>query len=75
MVMDALYQWMFNQIHINGITLDVDSAVMIRYGTQEGAARGYNSAKRGRASHHRTSAESAAAKSAGRCTRVVAAVR
>ena len=51
-VMDSLYQWMFNQININGITLDLDSTVMTRYGTQEGAARGYNPAKRGRASHH-----------------------
>ena len=51
-VMDALYGWMFSQIAINGITLDLDSTVMTRYGTQEGAARGYNPAKRGRASHH-----------------------
>ena len=51
-VMDTLYQWMFNQININGIILDLDSTVMTRYGTQEGVARGYNPAKRGRASHH-----------------------
>lgn len=51
-VMDALYQWMFNQININGIALDLDSTVMTRYGVQEGAARGYNPAKRGRVSHH-----------------------
>ena len=49
--MDALYQWMFNQININGITFDLDLTVMTRYGTQEGAVRGYNPAKRGRASH------------------------
>ena len=51
-VMDSLYQWMFNHININGITLDLDSTVMTRYGIQEGAVRGYNPAKRGRASHH-----------------------
>ena len=51
-VMDALYRWMFGQISINGITLDLDSTVMTRYGTQDGAVRGYNPAKRGRASHH-----------------------
>lgn len=51
-VMDSLYPWMFGQLSINGITLDLDSTVMTRYGTQEGAARGYNPAKRGRASHH-----------------------
>ncbi len=51
-VMDPLYNWMFGQLSINGITLDLDSTVMTRYGAQEGAARGYNPAKRGRASHH-----------------------
>lgn len=51
-VMDSLYRWMFCQLSINGITLDLDSTVMTRYATQEGAARGYNPAKRGRASHH-----------------------
>ena len=51
-VMDSLYRWMFGQVAINGIALDLDSTVMTRYGTQEGAARGYNPAKRGRASHH-----------------------
>ena len=51
-VMDALYHWMFSQLSINGITLDLDSTVMTRYGAQEGAARGYNPAKRGRHSHH-----------------------
>ena len=43
---------MFDQITINGITLDLDSTVMTRYGAQQGAVRGYNPAKRGRASHH-----------------------
>jgi hypothetical protein len=51
-VMDSLYNWMFSQLSIDGITLDLDSTVMTRYGTQEGAVRGYNPAKRGRASHH-----------------------
>jgi hypothetical protein len=51
-VMDSLYQWMFGQLSINGITLDLDSTVITRYGTQEGVARGYNPAKRGRVSHH-----------------------
>ena len=43
-VMDKLYGWMFEQIAIEGITLDVDSTVMTRYGQQDGAARGYNPA-------------------------------
>jgi hypothetical protein len=51
-VMDRLYRWMFDQISTNGITLDVDSTVMTRYGGQERAAKDYNPAKRGRASHH-----------------------
>jgi hypothetical protein len=51
-VMDSLYQWMFGQIAVNGVTLDLDSTVMTRYGAQDGAARGYHPAKRGRASHH-----------------------
>ena len=51
-VMDNLYRWLFGKITINGVTLDQDSTVMTRYGTQDGAVRGYNPAKRGRASHH-----------------------
>lgn len=51
-VMDSLYRWIFAQIAINGITLDLDSTVMTRYGAQQGAARGYNPAKRGRKSQH-----------------------
>ena len=34
------------------MTLDLDSTVMTRYGQQEGAARGDNPTKPGRASHH-----------------------
>jgi hypothetical protein len=51
-VMDSLYRWMFGQLTINGITLDLDSTVMTRYGAQQGAQHGYNPAKRGRVSHH-----------------------
>lgn len=35
-----------------GYTLDLDSSVFERYGTQEGALKGYNPKKRGRPSHH-----------------------
>ncbi|GMV56258.1 MAG: hypothetical protein AMXMBFR6_20630 [Betaproteobacteria bacterium] len=34
------------------VTLDVDSTVITRNGDQEGATRGYNPGRRGRASHH-----------------------
>jgi hypothetical protein len=33
-------------------TLNLDSSVLIRYGSQQGAKRGYNPKKRGRPSHH-----------------------
>jgi hypothetical protein len=35
-----------------GHTLDLDSTVFCRYGTQEGSQIGYNPQKRGRPSHH-----------------------
>jgi len=51
-VMRTLYRWWFTQLSVNGVTLDLDSTVMTRYGHQAGAKRGYNPHKRGRASHH-----------------------
>jgi hypothetical protein len=63
-VMDSLYRWLFGHIAIDGVTLDLDSTVMTRYGTQQGAAKGYNPSKPGRLSHHPLSAT-------GDCRRVV----
>ena len=51
-VMGSLYRWLFEQLSVDRLTLDLDSTVMTRYGKQEGAARGYNPSKRGRDSHH-----------------------
>lgn len=51
-VFDQLYGWLFGQLQLDGLTLDLDSTVMTRYGVQEGAKRGYNATKRGRTSHH-----------------------
>jgi Transposase DDE domain group 1 len=51
-VFDAWYGWFFEQLKISHCTLDLDSTVMTRYGDQQGCAKGYNPAKRGRASHH-----------------------
>ena len=52
-VFDHWYSWVFDQLSIDGLTLDLDSTVMTRYGLQqEGASRGYNPKKRGRNSHH-----------------------
>jgi Transposase DDE domain group 1 len=46
------YSWMMSNIQFDHFTLDFDSSVITRYGTQDGAKRGYNPNKRGRASHH-----------------------
>jgi hypothetical protein len=51
-VSDYFYSWFFKNVKFDNFTLDVDSSVMTRYGEQEGAKKGYNPSKRGRASHH-----------------------
>ena len=40
------------QIDIGALTIDLDSSVITRYGSQEGAKKGYNPKKMGRNSHH-----------------------
>ncbi len=45
-VFGRLFAWLFSNLKIDCLTLDLDSTVMTRYGKQEGAARGYNPAKR-----------------------------
>ncbi len=52
-VFGSLYRWLFEQLHIGRVTLDLDSTVITRFGQQqEGGARGYNPSKPGRKSHH-----------------------
>lgn len=51
-VFPELGRWFFEQIKFDNYTLDVDSSVITRYGSQEGSRRGYNPHKHGRASHH-----------------------
>lgn len=51
-VFERLYGWLFAQLAVDRLTLDLDSTVMTRYGQQDGAARGYNPTKPGRLSHH-----------------------
>jgi hypothetical protein len=51
-VSDYFYSWIFDNFQFDNFTLDIDSSVMTRYGEQEGAKKGYNPNKRGRASHH-----------------------
>ena len=47
------YRWLFDKLRLNPITLDVDSTVLTRWGSQiEGSTKGYNPKNRGRASHH-----------------------
>lgn len=47
------YRWLFDKLKLNPITLDVDSTVITRWGTQtQGASKGYNPKHHGRASHH-----------------------
>jgi hypothetical protein len=51
-VSDFFFSWMFNNVLFDNYTLDCDSSVLTRYGGQDGAKRGYNPHKPGRASHH-----------------------
>lgn len=51
-VFTQLFQWFFQNLRFNNFTLDVDSTIHTRYGNQQGAKKGYNPKKPGRASHH-----------------------
>ena len=46
------FTWFFQNINIDYFTLDIDSTIMTRYGSQLGANKGYNPKKKGRVSHH-----------------------
>lgn len=49
---EYFYSWIFDNFKFDNFTLDIDSSVMTRYGEQDGAKKGYNPSKKGRASHH-----------------------
>lgn len=51
-VFPDLQAWLLNQVNIERITLDLDSTVITRSGSQQGSAKGYNPLRRGRNSHH-----------------------
>jgi hypothetical protein len=51
-IFTKLTRWFFSQVRLDNYTLDVDSTVLTRYGTQQGARKGYNPKKPGRNSHH-----------------------
>jgi hypothetical protein len=46
------FSWFIKSLQINHFTLDIDSTILTRYGAQQGAKKGYNPKKKGRASHH-----------------------
>jgi len=48
-----IYSWLFGKLSgLTKVTLDLDSTVVARNGSQEGVGRGYNPGRHGRASHH-----------------------
>jgi len=51
---DPLFEWQMERLprRNDGYTLDLDSTVFERYGTQEGSLKGHNPRKHGRPSHH-----------------------
>lgn len=51
-VFPAMQRWSMGFVDAGAITVDFDSTVITRSGTQEGSARGYNPNRRGRNSHH-----------------------
>lgn len=51
-VFTKVSRWFFSQVRLDNYTLDIDSTVLTRYGSQQGAKKGYNPKKRGRNSHH-----------------------
>ncbi len=51
-IFPALQRKIFDQVQVKKMTIDIDSTVITRYGTQEYATKGYNPEKRGKVSHH-----------------------
>jgi len=51
-IFPPMMKHLFDQIEIKQMTVDIDSTVITRYGTQEEARKGYNPQKKNRASHH-----------------------
>ena len=48
----TLMRGLFKKVHLDKMTIDIDSTVITRYGEQEHAEVLYNPKKRGRRSHH-----------------------
>lgn len=58
----ALNRWWFDRLQLKYHTVDIDSTVITRYGSQQGVESGYNPRKPGRGSHHPLIAFAAEAK-------------
>jgi hypothetical protein len=57
-----LNRWWFTKLKVKHHTVDIDSTVITRYGSQDGVEVGYNPRKPGRGSHHPLIAFAAEAK-------------
>jgi hypothetical protein len=51
-VSDYFYSWIFDNFKFDNFTLYIDSSVITRYGSQEGAKKAIIPLKKGRLSHH-----------------------
>lgn len=51
-VFGEIYKWFWSNLAFDNFTLDIDSSVITRYGSQQGSCKGYNPKKPGRKSHH-----------------------
>lgn len=51
-VFPSVQKWFIDSIGVENITIDLDSTVITRSGTQQGSAKGYNPNRKGRNSHH-----------------------
>lgn len=51
-VFPSIQKMLYHQVKISKMTIDIDSTVITRYGSQECAIKGYNPEQKGKASHH-----------------------
>ncbi|MDO9510521.1 MAG: IS1380 family transposase, partial [Bacteroidales bacterium] len=52
MLFPAINRFWFSQLQLEKMTIDLDSTVITRHGSQEGVVKGYNPKRHGRGSHH-----------------------
>ena len=48
----AINRFWFSQLKLDKMTIDLDSTVITRHGSQDGVEKGYNPQRHGRGSHH-----------------------